>query len=65
MAISSRLPSRFPVGTKFIIEARPRGKGQVFTRHLEFPDGRVLPLAEEPKRSGSARVRTSRRGQQH
>jgi hypothetical protein len=65
MAISSRLPSRFPVGTKFIIEARPRGKGQVVTRHLEFPDGRLLSLGEESKRRGSARVRTSRRGQQH
>jgi hypothetical protein len=65
MAISSRLPSRFPVGTKFIIEARPRGKGQVVTRHLEFPDGRVLRLGEESKRLGSARVRTPRHERQH
>ena len=65
MAISSRLPSRFPVGTKFVIEARPHGKGQVFTRHLELPDGRVLPLGEESKRRGSARVRTPRHPRQH
>ena len=65
MAISSRLPSRFPVGTKFIIEARPRGKGQMVTRHLEFPDGRIVPLGEESKRRASARVRTSRHGRQH
>ena len=47
MAYSSgRLPSRFPVGTKFVIEGKPRGKGQVqvFSRYLEFPDGTFLPL---------------------
>ena len=43
---SSRLPSRFPVGTKFVIEGRRGGEGQVqvFSRHLEFPDGTFFPL---------------------
>jgi hypothetical protein len=43
---SSRLPSRFPVGTKFIIESRPAREGQVqvFSRYLEFPDGTFFPL---------------------
>ncbi len=35
----SRLPSRFPVGTKFVIEGRRAGEGevQVFKRYIEFP----------------------------
>ena len=47
---TSRLPSRFPVGTKFVIEARPRGKGRppVYVRHLEFPDGTTVRLPELP-----------------
>ena len=38
---SNRLPSRFPVGTKFVIEGRRGGEGelQVYSRYLEFPDG--------------------------
>lgn len=47
---ASRLPSRFPVGTKFVIEGRPAksGKPQVFSRFIEFPDGTKLRL---PKRT--------------
>jgi hypothetical protein len=43
---STRLPQRFPAGTKFVIEGQPAraGKPQVFSRHLEFPDGTFLPL---------------------
>ena len=43
---SSRLPSRFPVGTKFVIEGRRGGEGQmqVYSRYLEFPDGTFYPL---------------------
>lgn len=40
MASSHKLPSRFPVGTKFVVE----GKGHVYSRHIEFPDGTFLPL---------------------
>ena len=45
-----RLPSRFPVGTKFVIEGKPRGEGQVqvFSRYLEFPDGTFFPLPVRP-----------------
>jgi len=46
----SRLPSRFPVGTRYVIEGRG---GRIHLRYLEFPDGRhvVLPadLAERPR----------------
>jgi len=47
---SNRLPSRFPVGTKFVIEGRRGGEGQmqVFSRHLEFPDGTLLRLPAKP-----------------
>ncbi|MEJ2433847.1 MAG: hypothetical protein P8Y53_12070 [Pseudolabrys sp.] len=50
MAYSTKLPSRFPVGTKFVIEGRKGGKGQgqVYSRHLEFPDGTLLPLPARP-----------------
>ena len=47
MAYSSdRLPSRFPVGTKFVIEGKRGGEGQVqvFSRYLEFPDGTFFRL---------------------
>ncbi|HZL29731.1 MAG TPA: hypothetical protein VFC54_01555 [Pseudolabrys sp.] len=47
---SSRLPARFPVGTKFVIEGRPGGEGKlrVFSRFIEFPDGTKLQLPKRP-----------------
>ena len=52
---SSRLPSRFPVGTKFVIEGKRGGEGQVqvFSRYLEFPDGTFFPAADPP---GAAQI---------
>jgi hypothetical protein len=60
---SNRLPSRFPVGTKFVIEGKRRGEGQVqvFSRHLEFPDGTFLPLPARPAKQ-KAVVRNRRSG---
>jgi hypothetical protein len=51
-----RLPSRFPIGTKFVIEGRRGGEGQVevFSRYLEFPDGTFFPL---PARPANGKVR--------
>jgi hypothetical protein len=71
---SSRLPSRFPVGTKFVIESRPRESDpregdqvQIFTRYIEFPDGTFLPLPQhpakdkrEPKKAAKAARRRTR-----
>jgi len=37
----SRLPSRFPVGTRYVIEGRG---GHVYQQYLEFPDGRQIQL---------------------
>ena len=62
---SNRLPSRFPVGTKFVIEGRRAGEGevQVFKRYIEFPDGTHLRLPKRPdkRRSVNATGRRSRR----
>jgi len=53
----SRLPSRFPVGTRFVIEGQ---SGLVHMQYLEFPDGRRIQLpADVAGRVGShARRRT-------
>ena len=58
---ASRLPSRFPVGTKFVIEGRRGGEGQVqvYSRYLEFPDGTFLPLPTHPVRRKSGMSRRS------
>jgi hypothetical protein len=63
---SSRLPSRFPVGTKLVIEGPRRGEGQVqvYSRYLEFPDGTCMALpsraAPQPAPSRRRRPRTRR-----
>ena len=41
MQSSTPLPSRFPVGTKYVVE----GRGLVVRRYVEFPDGRKMELA--------------------
>ena len=52
----SRLPSRFPIGTKFVIEGRAAKEGQmqIFSRYLEFPDGTFLPLPARSAKRKSA-----------
>ena len=59
---SSRLPSRFPVGTKFVIEGKRgrEGQVQVFSRYLEFPDGTFFPLPVRPPQRKPAQA--GRRG---
>jgi hypothetical protein len=69
---SNRLPSRFPVGTKFVIEGR-RGEGQagddvqVYSRYLEFPDGTFFTLPARPvqRKSGATRRSTKSRSRRH
>jgi len=60
----SRLPSRFPVGTRYVIEGRG---GHVHLRYLEFPDGRQIKLPtdrvtqrEQPLTNGPRRKATSK-----
>lgn len=66
---SSRLPSRFPVGTKFVIEGKRGGEGQVqvFTRYLEFPDGTFFALPVHPvqRKSGTTRRSGKPRSRRH
>ncbi len=66
---SNRLPSRFPVGTKFVIEGRRGGEGQVqvFSRYLEFPDGTFFPLPTHPvqRKSGTTRRSSKAHGRRH
>ena len=47
---SGQLPSRFPVGTKFVIEGRRAREGEVHVirRYVEFPDGTHLRLPARP-----------------
>jgi hypothetical protein len=68
---SSRLPSRFPIGTKLVIEGPRSGEGQgdgqvqVYSRYLEFPDGTCMALpsraAPQPVPSRQRRPRPRRR----
>jgi hypothetical protein len=49
------LPSRFPIGTKFVIEGKRAGEGevQIFKRYIEFPDGTLVRLPKHPDKSRS------------
>lgn len=46
MARSTRMPKRFPVGTRYVVEGRNGLKGvfQVSARYLLLPNGRRLDL---------------------
>ncbi len=41
MGCSARLPARFPVGSKYVLEAR----GTFVERYIEFPNGRRVRLS--------------------
>jgi hypothetical protein len=47
---ASHLPSRFPIGTRYIVEGRggAQGRLRVQSRYLEFPDGRHVDLPVRP-----------------
>jgi len=53
----TRLPSRFPVGTRYVIEGRG---GRIQLRYLEFPDGRHVVLPPDLAERQSARRRRLR-----
>jgi hypothetical protein len=48
---SVRLPKRFPVGTKYVIEGRTNAEGvfQVSSRYLLMPNGRHIDLPTESR----------------
>jgi hypothetical protein len=60
-----RLPSRFPVGTRYVLEGRGGGEGRlrIHLRYLEFPDGRHVDLPVDlADRTRTRRRRPGRRG---
>jgi len=53
------LPSRFPVGTRYVIEGLG---GRISSRYIEFPDGRKVDLpADLAARRGSRNRRGAKR----
>jgi hypothetical protein len=61
---ADRLPSRFPVGTRYVVEGRSGGEGRlhIHSRYLEFPDGRHVELPLDlAERTRSRRLRSPRR----
>jgi hypothetical protein len=67
-SLSNRLPGRFPVGTRYVIEGRREGDGdlRISLRCLEFPDGRQVQLPADQARLPAAKAerRRSRPGRQ-
>jgi hypothetical protein len=55
---ASRLPNRFPVGTRYVIEGRA---GRICLRYLEFPDGRKVDLPADLAARTKPRGRAGRR----
>jgi hypothetical protein len=58
-AEGSRLPSRFPVGTRYVIEGHG---GRICLRYLEFPDGRKIDLPADLAARTKPRSGPGRRG---
>jgi hypothetical protein len=53
-----QLPSRFPVGTRYVIEGRA---GRIMLRYLEFPDGRHVELPVDMATRNRSRPAAGRR----
>jgi hypothetical protein len=51
MLNSPRLPTRVPLGTKYVLE----GRGQLIRRYIEFPNGRRVQL--KTRKGFAARTR--------
>jgi hypothetical protein len=66
---SSSLPTRFPVGAKYVVEGRGGEDGQlrVFSRYVVFPDGQRIKLSadlgELPTQRARRKPATGRRSQ--
>jgi hypothetical protein len=60
---SSRLPERFPVGTRYVVETsgRVRGHLRIRSRYIEFPDGRHVDLPRTAVRPFHGRTPMGRR----
>jgi hypothetical protein len=70
MAATGRLPRRFPVGTRYVLEGVPAEAGQlrVISRLLVLPNGRQFDLTHvpaEPAPQRRARRSNGRRRVKH
>jgi hypothetical protein len=53
-----RIPSQFPVGTRYVIEGRG---GHIHLRYIEFPDGHRVDLPADLAARTKSRVHAGRR----
>jgi hypothetical protein len=65
MAVVNRLPSRCPVGTRYVIEGKPNQHGelQITSRYVVLPNGTKLDLrvdGADPAAPRRVRVRRTR-----
>lgn len=62
MSAVHRLPSRFPVGTRYVVEGRTNQHGelQVTSRYLVLPNGTHLDLRVDDSSEGPRRIRVRR-----
>ncbi len=62
-SLVDRLPSRFPVGTRYVVEGRRQADGalRISLRCLEFPDGRQVRLPSDTAARRHPRRRRGRR----
>jgi hypothetical protein len=65
MSVVNRLPTRFPVGTRYVIEGQPNQHGelQITSRYVVLPNGTKLDLRVEgsgPEGTRRVRVRRTR-----
>jgi hypothetical protein len=63
MAIQPRLPARFPVGTRYIVEGEPAkgGKLRIVSRYLVMPSGVRYDLMNAAKPIRKSRLRSAQR----
>lgn len=59
MASVDRLPRRFPVGTRYVVEGIPGDDGEltITSRRVVLPNGTVLPLPVSSQRPATRKVR--------
>jgi hypothetical protein len=61
VAQAPRLPRRFPVGTKLIVEDRGTGGVHSYARYLVFPDGRRIDVPTAALAQGVEPLRRRRK----
>lgn len=63
MAGGTRLPDRFPVGTRYVVEGAPDKDGEflITSRYVVLPNGTELTLPVTPKELARRMARTTSR----